>query len=513
MKQFSAQFKKQSESIRMRASEKRALHERVVSYMEYHPLPKEMRTGTQKRTAPEIYSEHFFTIPFNKGYARNFGGIFAMLCILAVPVFAERSLPGDVLYPVKVDFTEELRATLSFSPYAKVAWETERLERRISEARLLANEGKLTQEAQTQFAAAIKTHADAAQREIATLRESDTDEAAIAEIAFASALAVQSEVLEEHILNETQDTAESGNTILAVAEMVAQARNSAETAQSDTPASYEGLLAAVELESTRVYELFASVKSGASEEEVKDVERRLADIERKMVNAIALKEGTPLQDEADVAQVVALMSQEALVESTEISLLSTTTPEEIPETEVPIPNAIHVSETIPEIDPAITQIEATELLRLTLTDIQKLINYLTNIDVRENVSIEALVPVTLTAQERALKIKSLFDETQKLLTEVEARQISSRLKGKVNRGQDDVAAKLESVTTLMEKGSLDEARSRVEDAHLGALDLLQLVANEPLKVSGDEITVEEEAPTTEVVTPEEEVPEEATPVQ
>jgi hypothetical protein len=122
MKQFSSQFKKQSDSIRMRASEKRELKDKLVAYMEYHPLPTSMRpTAIEKNRFGNIQkgilSEPFFAISFPAQYVKGFASAFAVFCLVAVPALAEGALPGDVLYPVKVQFNEEVRSSLAFTPY------------------------------------------------------------------------------------------------------------------------------------------------------------------------------------------------------------------------------------------------------------------------------------------------------------------------------------------------------------------------------------------------------------
>ena len=193
---------------------------------------------------------------------------------MGVPFVAERSLPGDILYPVKVEFNEELRSSLALTPYAKVAWETERLERRVAEARTLALAGKLSEEEQTKVALAVKQHSEAAQREIAELRESNSEDAAIAEIAFTSALEVQSEVLEGHIEKNTLaaiDTEGTTSPISGIAQAVAEARDVARASESNSRLSYEKLFGRVEMESTNVYVLFNSIKAEASAEEVANV--------------------------------------------------------------------------------------------------------------------------------------------------------------------------------------------------------------------------------------------------
>ncbi|MEZ4200705.1 MAG: hypothetical protein R3B69_03975 [Candidatus Paceibacterota bacterium] len=125
-------------------------------------------------------------------------------------------------YPVKVGFNEEVRSTLALSPYQKVEWETTRLERRIAEARLLASEGKLTPEVEAEMAEAVKAHNDAAQKEIASIRATDSEEAALASIALSSALTVQSESLESQL--EEGAASSSGSSVVALASVVGAAQ-------------------------------------------------------------------------------------------------------------------------------------------------------------------------------------------------------------------------------------------------------------------------------------------------
>lgn len=75
----------------------------------------------------------------------------------------------------------------------KVAWETKRLERRISEARLLAKGS--SRRNQAGVIAAVNAHQEAAAGEIATLRSTDADAAALAELTLVSVLDVQSAAL------------------------------------------------------------------------------------------------------------------------------------------------------------------------------------------------------------------------------------------------------------------------------------------------------------------------------
>ncbi len=68
---------------------------------------------------------------------------------------AEHSLPGDILYPIKVEVNENIRSTVAFSTKAKVDWETEKVERRLEEIEQLKVKNRLTVGEQTRLQNAL----------------------------------------------------------------------------------------------------------------------------------------------------------------------------------------------------------------------------------------------------------------------------------------------------------------------------------------------------------------------
>lgn len=62
---------------------------------------------------------------------------------LGVARAAERALPGETLYPVKIKVNEPFMASFKYSDTARREWEHERVERRMAEAEALAEEGRL----------------------------------------------------------------------------------------------------------------------------------------------------------------------------------------------------------------------------------------------------------------------------------------------------------------------------------------------------------------------------------
>lgn len=336
MKSFDTDLKKYAEKISLKASERRELRERILSYMEYHQLPKQTGVITSKKRLDWIPSQSFITLHFNfrSKYTRIATGVFAVILVVT-PFIAERSVPGDALYLVKTNLNESIQGTLVTTPYEKIEFETKLMERRIAEARVLADEGKLTEEVKMQIAGTVKEHADAVQDGIAELRTQDADGAAIAGIGFNASLEVQSAVLGSDMSTENASLI---NTILTV---VNDARQEVATNQGNEKPSFESLSARVEVETTRAYELFQTIKKSASAEEISDIERRLSDIDRLILEAKDKQ-----RTDAEVA---------------------------------------------------------ANDLAATLGLTHKLIVFMTDINIRESVALEAIVPVVLSEGERTVR--------------------------------------------------------------------------------------------------------------
>jgi hypothetical protein len=92
---------------------------------------------------------------------------------------AEGSLPGDLLYPVKVSVNETVEIALATTPVARAEVSQKLAERRVEEAEVLAVRGELTAQTGQALAANFEEHAQSAQaladevetRDPATARE------------------------------------------------------------------------------------------------------------------------------------------------------------------------------------------------------------------------------------------------------------------------------------------------------------------------------------------------------
>ena len=439
MKRFSQQLNNKAKEITLSVAEKRDLRDRVVSYMEYHPVSAAVSNPEPLFVGSESYRVFKFDVP----RVFKFAGSFVLLFALSISYLAERAIPGDVLYAVKVDFNEEVRSTLARGSYDKVVWETERLNRRISEARLLADEGRLTEEVEAQVASAVKLHSDNARKEIENLKLIDKDDATLASIELTTALDIQSTSLR----NRMEVTTEGQSTNLI--EIVLEESQAAElTSEDENLPAYEKLSAKIESETTRAHELLNEVSQVATAEERVDIKRRLDDINLKIVAA------TQLQAQDEIA------ARQGLVGA--------------------------------------------------LQQTHRLIVFMTNIDVRASVTVDEIVPVTLTTAEKVEAAKKRLDETEVMRLQVEELLLSTTTPS-IN------SSVLEKITPAMEQSSSSATQAKsilatepIDEPTLTTLSLeaYNLIADVLSLIAPTEVTVPVQEVIEEVVDVVEQNPEE-----
>ncbi|MDP3956867.1 MAG: DUF5667 domain-containing protein [bacterium] len=85
---------------------------------------------------------------------------------------AEQALPGDILYPIKVDFNEKVAAAFSVNAEARAQLEAKFAERRLEEASKLASEDRLSANAQTELSARFGAHSKETKTKINKLETS-----------------------------------------------------------------------------------------------------------------------------------------------------------------------------------------------------------------------------------------------------------------------------------------------------------------------------------------------------
>lgn len=138
---------------------------------------------------------------------RSFSSVVAAVLIVTVTgsgmsYAAENSVPGDVLYPVKIYLNEEIRSRMMPSTKERILWEAKRAERRLHEAEVLSARGGVSADTIDRLEASFQKHANVVEAHLTTLRhEQRTTEAVALSATFNASLKART-----HELKRNADT-------------------------------------------------------------------------------------------------------------------------------------------------------------------------------------------------------------------------------------------------------------------------------------------------------------------
>jgi hypothetical protein len=104
--------------------------------------------------SPYFSGSHFWTL----GKALVAACLIVVLGGGSLSYAAENTLPGDLLYPMKVSFNEEVIGAMKFTPEAKIVWQGKRVERRLSEIEALKGKNRLDENRKNQIETNLNKH-------------------------------------------------------------------------------------------------------------------------------------------------------------------------------------------------------------------------------------------------------------------------------------------------------------------------------------------------------------------
>lgn len=144
-------------------------------------------------------------------------GVAGILLIGAVISYAaEGTLPGDVLYPVKVEVNERLLAWTAVSQEAQADWSVERTTRRLEELERLATVGGLDDTLREKIASRFEQNTEEAHKAIVLLKKEQIEVAADTSSRLESSLRVHEKVL----IQVAEDRADMSSQIHGILDMV-----------------------------------------------------------------------------------------------------------------------------------------------------------------------------------------------------------------------------------------------------------------------------------------------------
>ncbi len=170
--------------VRMSPTEKERMRAYVNEYMSFTPklVPEEPRTRLQ----------NIFSYLRRPAYASVAIALIIFSTTGGVAYAAERTIPGDVLYGVKIHITEPARTVLSTSHKKKAEWHIRLAERRLEEAVILVDREKLNAEVASKLAKDFSKHSTNARRSLSLRVDAD---ALVQDVRFAAHLSAYDTVI------------------------------------------------------------------------------------------------------------------------------------------------------------------------------------------------------------------------------------------------------------------------------------------------------------------------------
>ncbi len=130
---------------------------------------------------------------------------------------AEGTLPGDLLYPIKVNVNEEVRGALTTNSEDKMNWEKERVVLRVVETETLIKNNQFTDKRKTQAETALKTQMETFATAASKTSEKNPSAVISATAELEPALKVHQKVIAEIATTASIDTKETDSILATVA--------------------------------------------------------------------------------------------------------------------------------------------------------------------------------------------------------------------------------------------------------------------------------------------------------
>ena len=275
------QLVKKAKEVRLSKVEKAQTRELLLRYMHHNPV----RFSEQGRH--QLQRSGFLSFITNNNLLYKSMAIAVVLLIAiatggGVSFASENALPGDILYPVKVEVNENIRSAFAVSTEAKAEWKVEQAERRLQEAEKLAVQGELDGSAAATVETKFEQHTQALAK-IALKLEAEGNVQAAASVHSNLEAALQAHA---RILGMIQASGRNGavTSILAkvqsAAQATTQARAQAEAevsakASAEVRAAAEGKLQAAQNVIAEVKSFIARNKARAGAEATAEAEAKV----------------------------------------------------------------------------------------------------------------------------------------------------------------------------------------------------------------------------------------------
>lgn len=158
LEQFEEKINKLKEEVILPEKFKSETRGKLLNFIELRPL------------APRIQKTSISILPFIKPMPVLAGVLVLMVGTMGISFAAEKSLPGQLLYPIKVSFNEEVIGALRVGE-SRGEWDAKRVERRLIESNKLTLENGIKEENKIELEEKFELHSNKVSERIAIMEE------------------------------------------------------------------------------------------------------------------------------------------------------------------------------------------------------------------------------------------------------------------------------------------------------------------------------------------------------
>lgn len=190
MENIIKQLKKAAKETKLSTVEKAAMKTQLLHYVKTHPVRSDAWgiPTTSNGTGPvnaSAFSARAVLSPFSINNFRNKKTLSAfviggLLLGSTVSFAAENTVPGDILYPIKIHVNESVLSAIAVTPQAKADWSVTQTERRLQEVEKLASTPSATPEVRAAAEANFNASADQVQQHISNFEKNNDSSDAMA---------------------------------------------------------------------------------------------------------------------------------------------------------------------------------------------------------------------------------------------------------------------------------------------------------------------------------------------
>lgn len=218
MNNFFEQFKHEAKQIRLTSQEKENMRLALS------------RVFTETASAKKMPSPYIaYSFSFSSFHSRMLVPLALVFMVVigttGTAYAAQGALPGDILYPIKVNVTEKLEVAAASNPVAKAQVHAVLAQRRAEEAEVLASQGRLDATTSAQLAETLVAEASTSEKISQQIAVTDPGTAAEIQTQLSSALEAHSDIIARLGTQSLDVPTQENSNVLATAVRVQSGSN------------------------------------------------------------------------------------------------------------------------------------------------------------------------------------------------------------------------------------------------------------------------------------------------